>query len=219
VTEALRVLQRVSRAPARPEAPDEERCELCAEPIASTHGHVVNLETRRLVCACRGCYLLFTAPGSGGGHFRAVPDGVRALPAPALGAGQWERLQIPVGVAFFFFNSSIARVAAFYPGPAGATESELPLDAWAQMVEAAPVLDAMEPDVEALLVRSGRGSVAGGGGSSGDGSGGVEGYIVPIDACYELVGQLRHRWRGFDGGSDARDYLNSFFAALGDRAR
>ncbi len=28
-------------------------------------------------------------------------------------------------------------------------------------------------------------------------------YIVPIDACYELVGHLRLLWRGFDGGSEA----------------
>lgn len=28
----------------------------------------------------------------------------------------------------------------------------------------------------------------------------MEGYIVPIDACYELVGHLRRLWRGFGGG-------------------
>ena len=34
---------------------------------------------------------------------------------------------------------------------------------------------------------------------------------MPIDACYELVGQLRTLWRGFDGGQEARDALDAFF--------
>ena len=29
-------------------------------------------------------------------------------------------------------------------------------------------------------------------------------HLVPIDACYELVGRLRLLWRGFDGGPEAR---------------
>ena len=29
---------------------------------------------------------------------------------------------------------------------------------------------------------------------------GAECFLVPIDACYELVGQLRRLWQGFDGG-------------------
>jgi len=33
---------------------------MCAEPIADEHQHVVNLESRVLMCTCRGCYLLFT---------------------------------------------------------------------------------------------------------------------------------------------------------------
>ena len=41
-----------------------------------------------------------------------------------------EEFQIPVGMAFFFFNSALGRVTGFYPSPAGATESLLPLAAW-----------------------------------------------------------------------------------------
>ena len=40
-----------------------ERCEMCAEPISDEHPHVVDLESRALMCTCRGCYLLFTAVG------------------------------------------------------------------------------------------------------------------------------------------------------------
>ena len=39
----------------------------------------------------------------------------------------------------------------------------------------------------------------------------AECYLVPIDACYELVGQLRRLWRGFDGGQEAHDALDAFF--------
>ena len=45
-----------------------------------------------------------------------------------------------MSVAFFFFNSSLGRVAAFYPSPAGATESLLPLDAWDDLVASNSVL-------------------------------------------------------------------------------
>ena len=65
----------------------------------------------------------------------------------------WEALQIPVRVAFFFNNSDLGRVVAFYPSPAGATESLLPLEAWAEVVAANPVMTDLVPDVEALLVR------------------------------------------------------------------
>jgi hypothetical protein len=162
------------------------------------------------MCTCRGCYLLFTAGGAGGGHYRAVPDRYRRLDGFGLSSGQWEGLQIPVGVAFFFFNSSLGQVVAFYPSPAGATESELPLDSWADLEAADPVLATLEPDVEAVLVRaesiSGPAPVA-------------EAYVVPIDACYELVGQMRRLWRGFDGGQEAHDAIDSCFHRLRARAQ
>lgn len=196
---ALAVLQRIRRDRAAPARPEGERCELCAEPIGSDHGHVVDVAARSLLCACRGCTLLFHAPGAGGGHFRAVPDTYRALRAPGLTPAEWDSLQIPVSVAFFFVNSALSRVAAFYPGPAGATESELALDTWQSLVERHPDLGRIEPDVEALLVRA-RPERAD-----------PEGYVVPIDVCYELVGHLRQHWRGFDGGQEARSYIEAFF--------
>ncbi len=122
--------------------------------------------------------------------------------------GQWDELQIPVSVAFFFLNSTLERVAAFYPGPAGATESLLPLDTWDQIVVANPGLATLQPDVEALLVRADRAR-----------SGATECYLVPIDACYELVGQLRRLWRGFDGGQEAHDALDAFFVGVRERSR
>jgi Family of unknown function (DUF5947) len=150
---------------------------------------------------------LFLSEGAGGSHFRSVPDRYLAFPDVALSPAQWDDLQVPVEVAFFFLNSSLGRVAAFYPGPAGATESELPLDTWAQVVAANPQLDTLEPDVEAFLVRAGSDRR------------GTESYIVPIDACYELVGHLRRLWRGFDGGKEANAKLDAFFDDVRAKAK
>ncbi len=107
-------------------------------------------------------------------------------------------------MAFFFHNSSLGRVAAFYPSPAGATESLLALDAWDALVAANPILKSLQPDVEALLVRAGDDH---------------EAFVVPIDACYELVGHMRRLWRGFDGGREAKDALDQFFSDLRARCR
>jgi hypothetical protein len=119
-------------------------------------------------------------------------------------AAQWNALQIPVGVAFFFHNSPLDRTVAFYPGPAGATESELPLEVWGDIAAANPLVRTLQPDVEALLVRK---------------SDAIETFIVPIDACYELVGRLRRHWKGFDGGDEARSELAEFFDRLRAKSR
>jgi hypothetical protein len=47
----------------------------------------------------------------------------------------------------------------------------------------------------------------------------VECFLVPIDACYELVGTVRMFWKGFDGGTEARERIEAFFDRLRDRAR
>ncbi|HLY82005.1 MAG TPA: DUF5947 family protein [Acidimicrobiales bacterium] len=199
----LAVLQRIRQAPAR--TPEAERCEMCAEPIAADHRHVVDLENRSLLCACTPCSLLFTRDGAGGGRFRAVPDRYLVIEGFRLSAGQWDGLQIPVTVAFFFRNSTLGQMAAFYPSPAGATESLLPLDAWSEIESANPVVRTLEADVEAVLIRRDRDT--------------TECFIVPIDACYELVGHLRRLWRGFDGGSEAHHQMTAFFNAVRARAR
>ncbi len=206
MSDPLAVLQRIRESRPREVPRAGEVCELCMEPIPDEHGHLVDLEARNLMCACRGCFLLFSSEGAGGGHFRSVPDRYVAFPDFELSPAQWDSLQIPVSVAFFFLNSSLGRIAAFYPGPAGATESELPLDTWAEVIDANPELATMQPDVEAFLVRSRRGQ------------GGADYYIVPIDACYELVGHLRMLWRGFDGGQEANAKLNAFFDEVESKA-
>ena len=120
----LSVLSRVRAG--RPEPSPYERCEMCGAPVADAHSHVVDMGTRTLMCTCRPCFLLF-AHDDATLAYRAVPE--RRLSFPDLPPPVWEELELPVGTAFLFLNSALNRVVAFYPGPAGATESELPLDA------------------------------------------------------------------------------------------
>ena len=203
---AFDVLARIRANRAAPAAAGE-RCEMCAEDIADEHQHVVNLEGRQLMCVCRGCYLLFTDTEAEL-RFRAIPDRYLAFPDFALDRRQWEALQIPVGLAFFFYNSALGRTVAFYPGPAGACESELDLQAWTDIRTADPRADTIAADTEALLVRVPDEETAP-----------PHAYLVPIDACYEFVGRLRMMWRGFDGGQDVRNYIDEFFELLADRGR
>ena len=195
-------------AKTRPASVVGDHCDMCAEPIGEPHAHVVSLESRSLMCTCRPCYLLFTDQDA---HlkYRSVPERYLSFPdhdGGVLDARAWDELQIPVGLAFLFQNSVQGRTVAFYPGPAGATESELPLDAWDRIVAHSPGLAVLRPDVEALLVRR-----------SAQTPGSC--HLVPIDACYQLVGQLRMLWRGFDGGSEAHAAMDEFFADVTARSR
>ena len=194
---------RANRAP----QPAGERCEMCAEQIADEHSHVVNVEGRQLMCVCRGCYLLFT-DSHAQLRYRAVPDRYLAFPGFALDRREWEALQIPVGLAFFFRNSAMDRTVAFYPGPAGATESELGLDSWNAITAADARVSVLADDVEALLVRV-----------PDDEQAPPQCFLVPIDACYEFVGRLRMLWRGFDGGQEVHRFIDGFFGQVEARSK
>lgn len=209
MTNAYDVLARIRAN--RTEPQPGERCEMCSESIGEQHQHVVNVEGRQLMCVCRGCYLLFTDTHAEL-RYRAVPDRYLAFPDFALDRRRWEALQIPVGLAFFFRNSALGRVVAFYPGPAGATESELDLAAWDDIRAADPRVDMLADDTEALLVRAPQDAEE-------CEVGAPVCHLLPVDACYEFVGRLRMAWRGFDGGQDARQVMAEFFAALDDRAK
>ena len=93
-------------------------------------------------------------------------------------------------------------VVALYPSPAGATECELYLEAWNELVAANPVLADLEPEVEALIVNRLADPHAH--------------AIVPIDRCYELVGMIKARWEGISGGDAVENAVEAFFARLTD---
>ncbi|GLZ44148.1 hypothetical protein Acsp06_03330 [Actinomycetospora sp. NBRC 106375] len=179
-------------------APPVERCELCAEEVPAEHPHLVHPAERSLRCACRACALLFD---HGAGGYRRVPDRHLVDPAFVLTDAQWDALQIPVGLAFFLRTDD--RVLACYPSPAGATESDLDLASWADGVGAGALAGLLEPEVEALLVRREPAAC----------------LLVPIDACYRLVGLVRRHWRGFDGGAEAWAHIDGFFDDALARAR
>ena len=202
MTETASRLQGLARPPA-PEQPveeQEERCDLCGEPVPPAHRHLIDVEDRRLLCACRACTILFDHRGAGGGHYRLLPQESWALEGFDLDDALWRSLDIPVELAFFFHSSPAGKVVAFYPAPAGATESLLQLDSWDELVRRNPVLERMEPDVEALLV---------------DRTGGAGGqWLVPVDRCYELVGLIRTHWKGFGGGEELWERVGEFFDRL-----
>jgi hypothetical protein len=197
-----RLARLAQRAPVERE-PVLERCELCGEPIPAEHRHLLDLEPRELVCACRACSLLFD--GSATTRYRLVPDRRLRLEGFRMSDRTWEELRLPVDIAFLFRDSARGRVVAFYPSPLGATESLLALEAWDELERANPVLARMAPDVEALLVNRARGA--------------RQYWLVPIDECYALVGAIRTRWRGLTGGKEVWQEIATFFERLDRRAR
>ncbi len=184
---------------------EPERCELCGGHVPASHRHLLNLDADELMCACRACATLFDGAAAGGGHYRLVPDRRLRLDDFELDDALWEELEIPVDVAFFFHGTRAGRVLSFYPGPMGATASELRLEAWSAIEAANPVLETLEPDVEALLVNRTRGA--------------RRHWIVPIDECYALAGLMRTSWRGLTGGKQVWLELDRFTETLDRRSR
>ena len=191
---------------ARPRLP-AERCELCSGLLASEHSHLLELATRQIVCACDACSTLFD--GMQGGKYRRVARRALVLADFHMNDGQWEDLLIPINMAFFFYSSVHGRVVTLYPSPAGAVESLLQLDAWADIVRENSVLSKLEPDIEALLVnRVGHAHALSP----------AEYYFAPIDDCYRLVGLIRTHWKGLSGGNEVWTEIARFFSELKARA-
>jgi uncharacterized protein DUF5947 len=181
---------------AAPPAPGEERCDLCGNPITADHRHLLQLEERSILCVCESCLALR------GGDPELRPTGTRVvwledfeLPDPL-----WASFAIPIGLAFFLHSSATGGMVSLYPSPAGATESELDLEAWKDLVRVNPVLASLEPDAEALVVN--RTSEP------------HQHAIAPIDECYRLVGMIKARWEGISGGAGPEEAIAGFFDEL-----
>jgi hypothetical protein len=182
-----------------------EHCELCDEVIPADHRHLLDLSNRVLLCICQACSLLFSEEGAGGGNYRLVPRRYLALPDFLMTDEQWDELMIPVNMAFIFRCTGEKPVRAFYPSPAGAMESLLDLEGWEALVRSNPILNELDPDVEALLINRVKNA--------------REYYIVPIDACYQLVGLLKVLWKGLSGGQEVWEAISGFFVQLRTKAR
>jgi Family of unknown function (DUF5947) len=175
-----------------------ERCDLCGQPVAALHTHLIELKSRRFLCACTSCAA--RSNDSTAQLYRAVPQQVRSLIDFRMSDAEWDALMIPIGLAFFFRSEDATRVSAMYPGPAGAVESLLDLSAWQALVAANPELLDLRPQVEALLVYRVKNT--------------RRYYIAPIDRCYALAGLMRQQWRGFSGGAAVWESIERFFAEL-----
>jgi len=184
-----------------------ERCEMCSRELAPEHEHLVEPASRKLICACEACAILFD--GQSGTKYKRVPRRVQLLADFQLTDAQWNGLMVPIDMAFFFKSTPHGKVIALYPSPAGPTESLLSLETWDDIEQHNPILKTMEADVTALLVNRvghNRGSVA------------AEYYLVRVDECYKLVGLIRTHWRGLSGGTEVWREIGAFFNALKRRA-
>jgi hypothetical protein len=179
---------------------DGGHCELCPISLAADHKHLLDLDERRIICVCPTCWSM----RSGDARYR--PTGSRTVWLEGLDMPDelWAEFSIPIGLAFFLRSSETGGVVALYPSPAGATESELDLDAWDRLLIANPVLEDLDPDAEGLIVNRM-----------------AEPYqhvIAPLDDCYRLVGVVKATWEGISGGSAMETAVADYFNGLRETA-
>ncbi len=188
------------RFAARPAA--NEQCEFCSTPLGATHRHLIEVATRKIICACDACALRFdTAIGK----WRLIPRDARRFREFHITDEQWESFSLPINLAFFFRSTPAGKVVALYPSPGGAVESLLPMGSWQVLTADNPVLGQMQPDIEALLVNRLKGA--------------REYFLAPIDVCFQLVGLIRMNWKGLSGGDKVWNEINGFLAKLDDSGR
>jgi hypothetical protein len=174
----------------------DEQCELCTLSLATKHRHLLHLDERRILCVCETCW----AVRSGEAEFRPVGNRTVRLDEFVLSDERWASFQIPIGLAFFMESTVSGSIVGLYPSPAGATESELDLEAWQQLVADNPVLETLEADAEALVINRL--------------SDPPQHAIVPIDQAYQLVGVVKASWEGISGGRATEEAVEGYFAGL-----
>jgi hypothetical protein len=194
-TEAVQALRALRERPAA-RATVAERCDLCGTELPEEHRHLLHTVDRTILCSCEPCW----AMRAGDPELRPTGTRVLWLNGFRLPGELWTAFQIPVGLAFLMRSSATESVVAFYPSPAGATESELHLPDWARLVELNPILESLDTDGEALIVN--RLSEP------------HQHVIAPIDRCYELVGLIKANWQGISGGDVLEAVVPAFFERL-----
>lgn len=194
MTETFQTLRRLV-----PAADNAEHCGLCRQALGPRHEHLINPRSRRLMCSCQPCAILFQNPAA---QLKRVPKRIRFLPDCDISEADWDALMIPIGIAFFVRQSQedgTMRTVAYYPSPAGPVESLLALESWSGTWK---IMDELEPNVEALMVN--RAS--------------CEYFVLPIDECYRLVGLMRTHWKGLSGGGEVWREMKLFFEEMKGRA-
>jgi Family of unknown function (DUF5947) len=196
----------------RPAQPRVEPCEICGQALEARHRHVLALDRHVIACVCAACAVLF-GDERAGARYRTIGTRVLLDPSFRLDPAALARLGIPVRLAFLSYEMRPPagdepggrRWHAVYPSAAGPTMAELG-PAGAGALAQIPLARALAASIEALLIY---GPEIGAPPNL---------FVAPIDRCYELVGLLRRRWRGFTGGDEAWTAVDNFFAELGAAA-
>jgi hypothetical protein len=234
----------LSSAPA-PRDDAEEHCEFCATGIPSAHGHVADLEQSSLACACRACYLLFTAVSIRGDYPPEPPaistrrDDPPEPPGSPASAGTPLR-GAPPRRGSARYRSVPDRYLRDSSRPMSAMEwdeLQIPVGLAFFLNSSERGLGGFYPSpagaTECTLDLAAWERLASAYPLLGAAEPDVEAvllcrdshasqaeyFIVPIDVCYELAGRMRMLWKGFDGGSEARASIEEFLAGVRTRAR
>jgi hypothetical protein len=192
-----KVVKQKGTQPAKPqEHSGAARCYFCSKPIPADHKHFADLENMKFMCTCELCAVLQAESGT----YHQVPERYKYLKGFDLPGRIWLGFRIPVNMAFIVYNSARQKPVAYYPSPAGATESELRLESWDVLTQKNPVLNDMDDDLEGFMINRLDEP--------------HEHFIMPIDCCYKLIGLIRTTWQGLNGGEEMRSSVRTFFDEL-----
>jgi hypothetical protein len=176
--------------------PVTERCEFCATPIPRDHDHVLHPKSALLRCACPACAGFFARVSAD--RPRRIETFAKRLLKFELDKATWQRLGVPVGLAYFALRGASPEIVASFPGRAGVVQAAVPGALWRALSETHSVLAALSPEVEALLVRRTPGR--------------RDYFHVSIDHCFRLTELLRSA-RALSTGPET-EFLDGFFAEL-----
>jgi len=90
---------------------ETEKCEVCGRPLSDEHRHLLELDERRILCACEPCIAMKSGLES------YCPVGTRTLWLDDFQFSDelWAAFQLPVGLAFFLRSTGTNTVVALYP--------------------------------------------------------------------------------------------------------
>jgi hypothetical protein len=175
--------------------PPVERCELCRASLPSKHAHLLEIAASEMRCACKSCADRYGTAEEG---FLPIAPRKERLTTFELSDADWDGFQIPIDLAFLVRKN--AGLAALYPGPAGIVQSEPDSSAWEALAACNPVLNELQPEVEALVVNRVHGR--------------REAYRLSIDHCFSLAGTMRSQWHGLSGGPKVWDEIARYFDSI-----
>lgn len=178
-----------------------EHCEMCASPLAGAQQrHLLDLVHHTFLSICNACALAFGPRGANAGTYRLVPTRHLALLDFQDTGALWAGSEQAEKIAYVLRSSEAGRVLVLSLDPAGVRESLFDLECWRMLLNANPLLDSLEPDVEALLINRIERLPAS--------------YIVPIDTCSRLLGLLERCQQSQEGDQAIWKVAGAFFADI-----